>query len=56
MLHIRKVLKRQNLDLDLLHAVFHRYTGLISRTLGRTVFLTLVGFILVFSSRLSAVD
>jgi len=34
----------------------HRYTGLISRTLGRTVFLLLIGFVLVFSSRLSAVD
>jgi len=26
----------------------HRYTGLISRTLGRTVFLLLIGFVLVF--------
>ena len=34
----------------------HRYTGLISRTLNRTVFLLHIGFVLVFSSRLSAVD
>jgi len=51
------------LDLKLISSssLFHRrlhhsYTGLISRTLGQTVFLSLIGFVLVVSSRLSAID
>jgi len=44
-------------SLSLFHRrLHHRYTGLISRTLGWTVFLSLIGFVLVFSSQLSAVD
>jgi len=34
----------------------HRYTGLISLTPSRTVFLLLSGYVIVFSPRLSAVD
>ena len=44
--HIMTIVKLRNMIV----------TGLISRTLGQTVFLLLIGFVLVFSSRLSEVD